>query len=304
MSEFQEDNDRWAAQTGGALRGMVLGIFRVVTRPAQMKVIIWLAKRKWKNRKTSEGGKSSHVSRPHLLSNIVVESAIGAAMYDIYDRSLVYCKDRGMPGGLYVQTAAAGAVAGWWSAVMTVPHNNAIQWHADTTKSLVHAFKTGEITVTGKHGLFKGLRHACIRDTAAVSAMFTSSLWFKRNLPQPPPDSLPLTTFHAFCAGGLAGMVATTIALPFTRQVAWSTQYPGTHYLTLAKKLATRDAVSVPKYLIAGAPPAILAAFLPNAMGMAAMNVSGFLNRIVEEELQKNIVIPGYDDENETSKGA
>eukprot|EP01064_Diplonema_japonicum_P035720 TRINITY_DN7829_c0_g1_i3.p1 TRINITY_DN7829_c0_g1~~TRINITY_DN7829_c0_g1_i3.p1 ORF type:complete len:299 (+),score=45.03 TRINITY_DN7829_c0_g1_i3:418-1314(+) len=296
MNLQELDLNGWGTQAGGALRGAVLGVFRVITRPAQMKVIVYFAKKKWKNRSKATEVTSKPDGKP-FFSNVAVEMLVGAAMFDAYDRAYHYIEKHQFPGGAYFHTATAGAFAGCCNALLSTPHNNIVQWHADTGKAF--NFNKGKIVVTKPAELFKGVRHACIRDTAAVSAMFSCTLYFKRNLPQPPQDSLPLTTLHAFTAGGLAGMVSTVIAIPFTKAAAWDTQYPGTHFLTFARKLALRDAVYAPKYFFVGAPPAVLAAFLPNAMGMAAMHLSGFVNKAVEDEIQN---LDGYTEGTEKTK--
>ncbi|KAJ9434909.1 hypothetical protein DIPPA_35978 [Diplonema papillatum] len=215
---------QWGVQAAGALRGALIGVARVITRPAQMKVFIWLMKRKWSQQK---GG-----ARLHFRSNVLVEAAIGSLMYDVYDRTLKKIDEQGAipkAAGVYGSTMCAGMVAGLTCVTFSTAHNNIVQYHADTSSTLYKAVRNREITLCGKHGVFRGLRRAALRDSIASGVMFTATRWFKTNLPQPPADSLLHTTLQASVAGGLAGMTASLVGALLQKPDNWSTQYALSH---------------------------------------------------------------------------
>eukprot|EP01060_Flectonema_neradi_P009265 TRINITY_DN16619_c0_g1_i1.p1 TRINITY_DN16619_c0_g1~~TRINITY_DN16619_c0_g1_i1.p1 ORF type:complete len:293 (+),score=50.88 TRINITY_DN16619_c0_g1_i1:43-921(+) len=283
MDEDWEDHD-WTAKAAGGLRGMMLGLFRVVTRPAQMKVLIWFAKRRWKNK-----GKVTPAMTPgDLAASVGLECVIGAAMYDVYGRALcrldAAAQDNKIPGGEYVPVFGAGVAAGVASAVLTTPHNNIVTHHTDTRQGIWRAFTHLGWQHPFKGGLFDGVRHAVVRDSVAVSVMFVSTAWFKKNLPQP-QDTLVHNAAHAFLSGGLAGMVSTIAVMPFRNPHMWGTQYPGTYFFMLAPRMLSSPSstLSAFKVMAAGMPPALLAAFIPNAFGMAAFTVANQLNKELEE---------------------
>ena len=280
MDEDWEDPD-WAKVAGG-LRGMMVGVFRLITRPAQMKVLIWFAKRKWKNK----GNSSPAMTPMDLTVNVGMECIIGAAMYDVYGRALgrfdTATQDIKVPGRDYIPVFGAGVVAGAASAILTTPHNNIVAHHSDTRQGIMKAF-THLGWKNPREGLFAGVGHSIIRDSVAVSVMFVSTAWFKKNLPQP-NDTLTHNAAHSFLAGGLAGMVSTVAVMPFRH--AWSSQYPGTYFFLLAPKMLASPSFSLGsfKVMVAGMPPALLAAFIPNAFGMAAFSVANHLNNELEEK--------------------
>eukprot|EP01063_Lacrimia_lanifica_P019787 TRINITY_DN27201_c0_g1_i1.p1 TRINITY_DN27201_c0_g1~~TRINITY_DN27201_c0_g1_i1.p1 ORF type:complete len:308 (+),score=100.79 TRINITY_DN27201_c0_g1_i1:49-972(+) len=281
----------WLTQASGAIRGSMVGVARVFTRPAQMKVLVWLAKRKWKEARAGGGAPKEvgkNTLRLHALPAIMSECLIGTVMYDTYARAYEEIQKRELPawvrkGDGYPEIYAAGAIAGATSALLSTPHNNIVTSHADTWKAFRRAIKYGDLTVLGPKGVFKGLRFAMVRDSITTGTMFTCVTFVKRQLPPAPKDNVYLDVLRSFFAGGLGGMAGTAVALPFTRAHAWSTQYAGSHYFSLVRKIASREGGSLLKYMLAGIPPLAFAAFLPNAFGMAALHVSMEMNRKLEE---------------------
>ena len=223
------EQPRRLVQASGAIRGVIIGLARALTRPSQMKVFVFLAKKKWKQR----AGAAEKESWSKLLGPpVLVEGAIGAFMYDVFAKTTGHIeRSGGVPytGAYqaYFNTFAAGTVAGCTSAVLNTPYNNLVRLHGGyaTPATVWRGLQSGELALSGKRSLFSGVGHACYRDSFSVACMFTSNLWFKKNLPQPPCDSLAWGTFHAFMAGGLGGAVGTMSAIPFIRVREVSTQY-------------------------------------------------------------------------------
>ena len=238
IDDTQQAN-RHLVQASGAVRGMLVGVFRTITRPAQMKVIIWLAKRKWREATaqtkaqphTRADGSALKQMRSLHLAPLLVEGMIGAAMYDVYGKTFAEIEARGgVPGAgglgvqVYADTFGAGLVAGAFCSALNTPHNNILK-NSDTTKSLLHSFERGKITLSGRNSVFAGMRHTLPRDSFSTGVLFATNTWFKRNLPQPNEASFAMGAFHAFVSGGLAGACSTIAALPFVRASEWTSQY-------------------------------------------------------------------------------
>eukprot|EP01061_Rhynchopus_euleeides_P034053 TRINITY_DN57737_c0_g1_i1.p1 TRINITY_DN57737_c0_g1~~TRINITY_DN57737_c0_g1_i1.p1 ORF type:complete len:329 (+),score=62.77 TRINITY_DN57737_c0_g1_i1:50-988(+) len=283
IDDTQQAN-RWLVQASGAARGVLVGFFRLVTRPAQMKVIVWLAKRKWKEAKA--GDKAPVIKAPHI-GPLLVEGLIGAAMYDVYGKTLGLIEHNGSVPytgqySMYADAFVSGGVAGAFCTSLNVPHNNLLKISADTSAEVRKAYQDHRFTLTGKNNIFRGLKTALPRDAFSTGVLFATNTCFKRNLPLPENASFGAGVLHAFVSGGLAGMCSTLGAVPFLRASEWTSQYSGTHYFKIARKLATRDRASFMKYVFAGLPLVSVAAFLPNAIGMSVMHVAAELNTIVE----------------------
>ncbi|KAJ9464429.1 hypothetical protein DIPPA_10521 [Diplonema papillatum] len=63
---------------------------------------------------------------------------------------------------------------------------------------------------------------------------------------------------------------------PVCSRVVTALRYAGSHIFALARQLGIRNTI------IAGAPPAMIAAFIPNAIGMGAFTLVMELNKTIE----------------------
>lgn len=262
-----------AAGTGGALRGAFVGVARVATRPAQMRLLIWMAKRRWGRRAATQGQRTWGVSG--FGSTVVIEAGIGSVMYGTYDATQRQFSLTDPPlingmNGVYRQAFAAGACAGCANALLTTPHDNLLKRRHE---QWLHVARDAARGGLGPSTLLRGFPRSAARDSFSFGVMFSSVRWFKDTLPQPPEGSVAAGTLHAFTAGGLAGVCCAASSVVFKNapgMLAASQASGSLFFADMPKVLRAMPLATYSGVLFAGVAPAATAAFVPNALGMAA----------------------------------